>query len=126
MRILQRVQALAQSSCSSCFAGSGGFKFLARVSSVRSAFKGGGKLVGHASCDNARVGWMLVQCTFVGAGGIEVTIDCPDDRYILDIAIDNGVELPFSCRGGVCGACVGRVTAGQVQYKIVSLSGDGK
>mmetsp|Transcript_14761 Transcript_14761/g.28412 ORF Transcript_14761/g.28412 Transcript_14761/m.28412 type:complete len:203 (-) Transcript_14761:144-752(-) len=61
----------------------------------------------------------IVQCTFVGAGGIEVTIDCPDDRYILDIAIDNGVELPFSCRGGVCGACVGRVTAGQVDQSDV-------
>ena len=55
-----------------------------------------------------------MQVTFVGANGITETIEVPDDQYILDTAIDAGLELPFSCRGGVCGACVGKVTEGDV------------
>jgi 2Fe-2S type ferredoxin len=50
----------------------------------------------------------------MGAGGVSETIEVPDDQYILDTAIDAGLEIPFSCRGGVCGACVGKVTSGQV------------
>eukprot|EP00667_Euglena_gracilis_P016990 EG_transcript_17836 len=55
----------------------------------------------------------LVNVTFLGAGGAKRTIQVPDDRYILDTAIEEGVELPYSCRGGVCGACVGRVVEGR-------------
>lgn len=55
----------------------------------------------------------LVNVTFLGAGGIERTIQVPDDRYILDTAIEQGVELPYSCRGGICGACVGKVVKGE-------------
>jgi len=54
----------------------------------------------------------LVNVTFKGAGGVEQTIQVPNDRYILDTAIEQGIELPYSCRGGICGACVGRVTSG--------------
>lgn len=50
----------------------------------------------------------------MGAGGVAETIEVPDDQYILDTAIEAGLEIPFSCRGGVCGACVGKVTSGQV------------
>jgi len=56
----------------------------------------------------------IVQVSFVGAGGISMTIDIPDDTYILDAAIEAGLELPFSCRGGVCGACVAKVSKGAV------------
>ena len=25
------------------------------------------------------------------------------DTYILDAGLDNGIELPYTCRGGICG-----------------------
>lgn len=35
---------------------------------------------------------------------------------IIDAAVRHGVLLPYGCRNGVCGACKGRVVAGQVDY----------
>jgi ferredoxin len=46
--------------------------------------------------------------------GIDVIIDCPDDQFILDIAEDQGVELPYSCRAGACSSCVGKVESGTI------------
>ena len=30
---------------------------------------------------------------------IDVTLDCPDDQFVLDTAEEAGIELPYSCRG---------------------------
>lgn len=51
---------------------------------------------------------------FVGAGGEVREVPCPDDSYILDAAEASGLDLPATCRGGICGACVARVTKGTV------------
>ncbi|WZN64304.1 ferredoxin [Chloropicon roscoffensis] len=60
--------------------------------------------------------------TFVGADA-RVTVRCPKDSYILDAGEAAGLELPSSCRGGICGACVGKVTRGSAdQSDIADLS----
>lgn len=58
--------------------------------------------------------------TFVGAGGKEITIRCKKSEYILDAGLDAGLELPYTCRAGICGACVGKVVAGEVDQSDVS------
>ena len=40
---------------------------------------------------------------------------------IIDAAVRQGVMLPYGCRNGVCGACKGRVVAGQVDYGTCSV-----
>ncbi len=57
------------------------------------------------------------------AKGITYTLNVPDDRYILQSAEKQGVELPFSCRNGACTTCAVRVQAGEIyQPEAVGLS----
>ncbi len=39
-----------------------------------------------------------------------------DDETILEAALREGFSLPYGCRNGACGACKGKVLAGQVNY----------
>ena len=57
--------------------------------------------------------------TFVGAGGKEIAIQCKKSEYILDAGLEAGLELPYTCRAGICGACVGKVVAGEVDQSDV-------
>jgi 3-ketosteroid 9alpha-monooxygenase subunit B len=43
------------------------------------------------------------------------TLDWPAGRRMLDVMIDAGLDPPYSCREGICGACACRLVAGQVE-----------
>jgi 3-ketosteroid 9alpha-monooxygenase subunit B len=56
------------------------------------------------------------------AATLEVTLDgqtrllpWPPGTRMLDVLIDQGVDPPFSCREGICGACACQLTGGQVE-----------
>jgi ferredoxin len=48
------------------------------------------------------------------AQNLDVTIECADDKFVLEAAEDNNIELPYSCRAGSCSTCLGKVNAGSV------------
>lgn len=51
------------------------------------------------------------------------TVQVPEDRYILQSAEKQGVELPYLCRNGACTTCAVRVLSGQVhQPEAMGLS----
>jgi ferredoxin len=55
--------------------------------------------------------------------GKTYTLEVPQDRYILQSAEKQGVELPFSCRNGACTTCAVRVLSGEIaQPEAIGLS----
>ncbi|WP_026425793.1 1,2-phenylacetyl-CoA epoxidase subunit PaaE [Actinokineospora inagensis] len=49
--------------------------------------------------------------------GRETTLTLPRDEPILDAAQRIRADLPFACRGGVCGTCRAKVTTGNVRMR---------
>jgi 3-ketosteroid 9alpha-monooxygenase subunit B len=56
------------------------------------------------------------------AATLEVTLDgqtrllpWPAGTRMLDVLIDEGLDPPYSCREGICGACACQLTGGQVE-----------
>ncbi len=47
--------------------------------------------------------------------GTEYRFPCEPNESVLDAAQRAGLEIPFSCRKGVCGTCKGRVVSGEAR-----------
>ena len=45
------------------------------------------------------------------------TVAWPHDEKLLDVLLDKGIEAPYSCREGHCGACATTVLRGEVDME---------
>lgn len=50
----------------------------------------------------------------IAIAGSDVAFECAGNESVLDAAARAGIELPYSCRKGVCGNCAGAVVRGEV------------
>jgi len=67
----------------------------------------------------------VYNVTFVNEEkGLNTTIECADDQYLLDAADEQGIELPFSCRAGACSTCLGSVVKGAIDQSEQSYLSD--
>lgn len=51
----------------------------------------------------------------IAVTGTELRFPCEPDESVLNAAQRAGLEIPFSCRKGVCGTCKGRLVCGEVR-----------
>lgn len=47
--------------------------------------------------------------------GTDVHFTCAEGQTVLDAALKAGIEMPYSCRQGVCGNCAGGIARGEVR-----------
>lgn len=58
--------------------------------------------------------------------GTDVSFPCEAGQNILGAALKAGIEMPYSCRKGVCGNCAGRVAKGAVACPASEVAGQGQ
>lgn len=47
----------------------------------------------------------------------EFDFDMEQDQLILDAALDQGIDAPHSCQGGICASCIARITNGTASMR---------
>jgi ring-1,2-phenylacetyl-CoA epoxidase subunit PaaE len=58
--------------------------------------------------------------------GDEVTFEMSAKQTLLEAALKQGVDAPYSCQGGICSSCLARVTKGSALMKKNSILTDGE
>ena len=50
--------------------------------------------------------------------GVQTLVPVAEAETVLDAALRAGLDLPYSCRGGMCSTCRARVTDGTVRMEV--------
>ena len=56
----------------------------------------------------------------------ETTFEMSQKQTLLDAALKQGLDAPYSCQGGICSSCLARITAGTAEMKKNSILTDGE
>ena len=58
----------------------------------------------------------VIKITFK-VDGVETSFEGDENKTLLDTAIENDIDAPYSCRGGACATCIGRLKTGTVNLE---------
>ena len=56
--------------------------------------------------------------------GDESTFEMSSKQTILEAALKNGIDAPYSCQGGICSSCLCKITKGTAEMKKNSILTD--
>ena len=56
----------------------------------------------------------------------ETTFVMPKEMTLLDAALKQGVDAPYSCQGGICSSCMARISGGTAEMKKNAILTDGE
>ncbi|MGK4566580.1 2Fe-2S iron-sulfur cluster-binding protein [Flavobacterium sp. 3HN19-14] len=56
----------------------------------------------------------------------ETTFEMSKKQTVLDAALKQGLDAPYSCQGGICSSCLARITKGTAEMKKNSILTDGE
>ena len=56
----------------------------------------------------------MMKTVKITCDDIEYNLDTEKDITILELALENNIDAPYSCQGGVCSTCLARVIKGSV------------
>jgi Ferredoxin len=56
----------------------------------------------------------------------ETTFEMSQKQTVLEAALKQGIDAPYSCQGGICSSCLARITNGTVEMKKNSILTDGE
>ena len=71
----------------------------------------------------------------VSEGNYTMTLICDEETHtleggpgktLLDVALQNKVDVPYSCQGGVCSSCIARVKTGAAEMALNQILTDGE
>ncbi len=60
-------------------------------------------------------GELIERVVTIRYDGQEYKVTVPPDKGILESALDQGIDLPYSCQSGLCTACRGKALSGKVK-----------
>ena len=56
----------------------------------------------------------MVKKVKITCDDIDYNIETSKDITILELALENGIDAPYSCQGGICSTCLARIVKGSV------------
>jgi ring-1,2-phenylacetyl-CoA epoxidase subunit PaaE len=56
----------------------------------------------------------------------ETTFEMSQKQTVLEAALKQGIDAPYSCQGGICSSCLARITNGTAEMKKNSILTDGE
>lgn len=54
------------------------------------------------------------------------TFEMPQKQTILEAALDEDIDAPYSCQGGICSSCIARITDGEAKMRQNNILTDGE
>ena len=58
--------------------------------------------------------------------GDETTFEMSQKQTVLEAALKQGIDAPYSCQGGICSSCLARITSGTAEMKKNTILTDGE